>query len=62
MKNNKTFYICDGCDADCERTVCYINGGPCRHTTNVKYAKTPIGERRFIMNKRGDYLEIQKKT
>lgn len=63
MGNDKTFYLCNGCnDEECLKTDCYKQGGPCRHTSNVKYAKNPFGERKFKKLPSGDYWEIEKKN
>lgn len=40
MKEDKIFYLCDGRDENCERTHCYRMGGGCRHTDNVRHAKS----------------------
>ena len=34
----KVMYLCDGEVPECEKTSCYKNGGPCRHTTDVDHA------------------------
>ncbi|MCD8038895.1 MAG: hypothetical protein LUE96_07420 [Lachnospiraceae bacterium] len=38
-KENIVFYICNGQKEGCRKTDCYINGGGCRHTRDVKFAK-----------------------
>lgn len=35
----KIFYLCNGQKEDCKKKDCFINGGRCRHTTDVRYAK-----------------------
>lgn len=35
---NKIFYLCNGQKEDCKKKNCYINGGRCRHTTDIDYA------------------------
>lgn len=34
----KVFYLCNGKKADCKKRTCYINGGNCRHTSDVECA------------------------
>lgn len=38
-KVGRVFYLCNGQKEDCEKTDCYMNGGGCKHTSNVRYAK-----------------------
>lgn len=34
------FYTCDAAKNEtCKKTMCYINGGPCKHTLNPEYRK-----------------------
>ncbi len=33
------FYLCNGTCPTCKKHSCYLNGGACRTTTDVKYAK-----------------------
>ena len=34
-------YFCDPSkNTECRKTGCYLNGGPCRHTTHAEYADT----------------------
>lgn len=41
MVPNKILYVCDpDKNPVCSKTGCYINGGPCRCTTNPIHAKT----------------------
>lgn len=44
--NPGTFTVCYLCDpalnTACEKTQCFLNGGPCRHTVHIKFAKQPI--------------------
>ena len=35
----KVFYLCNGKREECGKRGCYINGGICKHTTDVRYAK-----------------------
>lgn len=38
--NIKKFYICDAKrNQNCNKKMCYLNGGQCTNTTNIKYAK-----------------------
>ncbi len=34
-----TFYLCDGEVPDCDKKLCHLNGGPCKHTAHVEHAK-----------------------
>lgn len=46
MDKAKDVWLCDPRkNADCRKTSCYINGGPCRCTTNEKCALTEYGEK-----------------
>lgn len=36
---SKKLYLCNGKVETCKKTNCYINGGPCRHTTKKEYRK-----------------------
>ncbi len=46
MDKAKEVWLCDPRkNADCKKTGCYINGGPCRCTTHEKYALTAFGEK-----------------
>ena len=38
-KESKINYICDGKMEGCKKTICYMNGGDCRHTKDIRYAK-----------------------
>ena len=34
-------YLCDpDLNKDCSKTGCFINGGECRHTTRIEYARS----------------------
>jgi hypothetical protein len=41
LKEGKTdvLYLCDGQREGCSKRTCYINGGPCRHTKDIRSAK-----------------------
>ena len=44
----KHLYLCDGTIPKCKcSSGCYKNGGECRHTSNVKYAKIKSNKRIF---------------
>lgn len=32
-------YECDGMDDSCAKTHCFMNEGPCHHTTQIEHAK-----------------------
>lgn len=39
VHTDKTLYICDpNKNTECSKTSCYINGGPCFHTTKKEYS------------------------
>lgn len=41
QETDKLLYFCDPSkNTECRKTGCYLNGGPCRHTTHVEYADT----------------------
>lgn len=35
----QVMYLCNGEKTDCRKNDCHINGGRCRHTKDVRYAK-----------------------
>lgn len=39
VKADVVLYLCNGKMKGCAKTGCYKNGGECRHTTDVKYAR-----------------------
>lgn len=41
----RVFYLCNGEKEDCGKNTCYKNGGDCRHTRDVRYAKNFYDER-----------------
>ena len=47
-KVGRVFYLCNGQKEDCEKTDCYMNGGGCKHTTDVRYAKNFIVENPYF--------------
>lgn len=39
----KVYYICNPYkNTACKKTNCHINGGPCKHTTNLAFAVQPV--------------------
>lgn len=32
-------YLCDGENENCTKKGCYLNGGECKHTKNIRHAK-----------------------
>lgn len=39
-ENKRIFYECDPSRNDkCAKSGCYINGGSCKHTSNIDFAK-----------------------
>ena len=40
---NKKAYLCNGKVKQCKKTYCYLNGGECRHTTDIRYRKNKTG-------------------
>jgi hypothetical protein len=39
-KSEKTvWYLCDGDRKGCSKRTCYINGGPCKYTKDIRSAK-----------------------
>lgn len=34
-----TLYFCNALDPDCPKTVCYMRGGPCCHTSKKSFRK-----------------------
>lgn len=53
---NKIFFLCDGNDEECRKrgSNCYIDGGPCRHTSNIAHAKH-FHRQLSIINLDGEY-------
>lgn len=46
----KVHYICDPTkNIACKKTSCHINGGPCKCTTYIEYAKQPIEKVQMIL-------------
>lgn len=44
-KGATLLYLCDPQKNKlCKKTSCYINGGPCKATKNLEYAKQPVEE------------------
>ena len=39
MGEKNILYLCNGEVKECKKTNCYKRGGPCRHTSNVRYAE-----------------------
>ena len=36
-------YLCDPTlNIACKKTQCFLNDGPCKHTTHIEFAKQPI--------------------
>lgn len=33
----------------CKKTNCWLNGGPCKHTTNVEFAKDPNAPVKLVL-------------
>ena len=38
-KTKTTLYFCNALDPDCPKTVCYLKGGPCCHTSKKSFRK-----------------------
>lgn len=34
----KVFFLCNGQKRDCKKRSCYINGGNCKHTSDIRSA------------------------
>lgn len=46
----KIYYECDPSkNTTCNKRSCYIYGGPCKHTTNIDYARQPIEHVKLVM-------------
>lgn len=43
-KVERVFYLCNGQKENCKKTSCYMNGGRCKHTSDIRYAKNFIVE------------------
>lgn len=44
------YYVCDpGKNEFCKKTNCYLNGGPCKATKNLSFAKQPVETCRLIL-------------
>ena len=41
-KTKTTLYFCNALDPDCPKTVCYLKGGPCYHTSKKSYRKNIV--------------------
>lgn len=55
MPEPKTYYTCDPSkNIQCAKTSCHINGGPCKCTTNLKYAKQPVEKVQVIIPVSGE--------
>lgn len=42
MLGNTRYYCDPKLNKKCKKTACFKNGGPCKCTTQIKYAKKPI--------------------
>lgn len=46
----QTQYVCDPSkNVHCKKTHCHLNGGPCKHTTKLEYAKQPVETARMVI-------------
>lgn len=41
MEKEKIWFLCNGKDPECKKTICYKNDkeGKCRHTSKIEYAE-----------------------
>ena len=45
-----THYVCDpSINTECRKTNCWINGGPCRHTRQLQFAKQPVEKVKLVI-------------
>lgn len=62
MVNNvaRAQYVCDPeKNVNCKKTNCHLNGGPCKHTANINYAKQPVEKVRLVVPmERTDAVEL----
>lgn len=62
----KIYYVCNPYkNTDCKKTNCHINGGPCKHTTNLEFAVQPVESVKLVLPVDSDLakelnLEVEK--
>lgn len=50
MAEPKIYYECDPeKHTECSKTNCWVNGGPCKHTTHIEFAQDPNAPVKLVL-------------